>query len=163
MKMKTKNNNARILTVTILSLILSTSVFAQRNGNKFYCNRQMLPDLTEEQTEKISELRSNHMAEMTKVKAELKILKAELDQLAIAEQADMKKINSKIDEISALKSKMTKSHYKHRQDVRSLLTEEQRVIFDAKTGKRFGPGHGHRKGHGKHGNGHGPHFGMINS
>lgn len=159
--MKMKNNNQRILTVAIVSIILSASAFAQRNGNNSYCNRQALPDLTEVQSEKIAEYRTNHIAEMTRVKAELRVLKAELFQLEIAEQADIKQINAKIDEISVLKTKMTKSHYKHRQDVRSLLTEEQKVVFDANRGKRFGRGHG--KGYGRHGNSNGSHFGMTNS
>lgn len=152
--MKTNINKFRIVALIFLSGLLSISSFAQRGrGPQNQC-RQIIPDLTDEQTEKISALRTTHMQQMTEYRAEVRVLKAELDQLSIAKNTDLNKINSKIDDLTAIKNNMTKAQYKHRQEVRNLLTDDQKAVFDARAGKGFGRGQGHGKGRG-YGQGYG--------
>jgi hypothetical protein len=75
------------------------------------------------------------------LKSELKVLNAELNSLQIAEKPSKKTIENKIDEIGRLRTKLMKMQAGHQIKVRSLLTDEQRVIFDQRKmhrGKRGG-------------------------
>jgi Spy/CpxP family protein refolding chaperone len=109
--------------------------------------KQMIPDLTEDQMTKIKSLRLEMMKETNPLKAQMKEKKAHLNTLAIAEKADMKAIEKTIDEMGAIRVQMMKAHAKMRQDVRAILTDDQRVIFDSKAGSMMSHG---KKGH------HGP-------
>ena len=106
-----------------------------------------IPNFTEEQEKKIEELKTKHLKEITALKNNLKIKQAELNALEASEKPDMAGINKKIDEISALTNELMKKGAAHRQEVRKILTEEQRVYFDAHGGK--GRGDGPEPGFGK--------------
>lgn len=147
----TKNNYIKIGMLAV-AMILSMSMYAQKGGGECKNNgtpqcENRIPDLSDEQKSSIDALRVKHRGEMTNYRADLNILKAELQKLEIANEPNSKSINSKIDEIYDLKSKMAKNKSKHRQEVRSLLSDEQKVFFDAHSGKR--------KGYGKEGKGKG--------
>ena len=49
-------------------------------------------------------------------------------------------INKTIDEIGALQIQMMKEREAHHQQIRSILAEKQRVIFDSRGGKGFHKG-----------------------
>lgn len=147
--MKRKTTSIGKMMMVLSGLVLSISLMAQRGygpghyaqnrpGTGGYC--QAIPDLTDEQEQKISDLRMAHMKEMNSYRSDLSIKRAELQKLQTADDADMNKINSKIDEIGKIKTEMSKSRAAHLQNVRALLTDEQRVFFDS--------GHNHRKGQG---------------
>jgi Spy/CpxP family protein refolding chaperone len=157
-----------LIIMMIAAMSMSATVWAQgpeagrgagkpgaKKGNPEMHMKMMLPDLTDEQVAKIKTLRIEMMKQLNPLRAELKEKMAHLNTLSIAEKPDMKAINTTIDEIGALKTKMMKIHAKFRQDVRALLTDDQRVIFDSKAGKMMGHG---MKGH--HGSGKGPGKGM---
>ena len=103
-----------------------------------------LPDLTDEQKEKIADLRTEHMKVMLQKRNQVQEKMAKLRTLETAEKADLNAINGLIDEVSDVKADIAKLQAAHRQKVRSLLTDEQRVIFDSRPGKGpHGTGHGH--------------------
>jgi Spy/CpxP family protein refolding chaperone len=93
---------------------------------------QNIPDLTEQQVQKIEELCLATKKEMTGLKNQMGEKQAHLKTLQDADKADMTAINKTIDEISVLKADMMKKHEATRQDIRNLLTEKQRIVFDAK-------------------------------
>ena len=114
-----------------------------------------LPDLTDEQMEQINDLRTDMMKKALEIRNKINLNQAELRLLTTGEDADMKAVNSKNDDIADLRAQMMKIHAAHRQDVRNLLNEEQQVIFDQRgpgfgmgmeRGKSFGKGKGHGKG-----------------
>ena len=81
----------------------------------------------------------------------------------IADKADMGQIQTSVTEISDLKGKMMLERVKTQQEIRKILTPEQRTAFDSQILTRGG-GHGrhggmhHGEGHGMgHGKGHGGH------
>ncbi len=100
-------------------------------------DRPMIPDLTEEQKEKIETLKINHMEKMMPMKNEMGEKQARLKTLTTAEKVNMSEVNKLIESIGSLCTKIMKLQAQHRQDVRELLTDKQRVIFDA-----HGPVHG---------------------
>ncbi|NOZ46232.1 MAG: periplasmic heavy metal sensor [Chlorobi bacterium] len=151
--MKRIRKIANVLMVTVLTILASSQIYAQNfehqgKGERFDAMCQML-NLTESQQAKMNTLKTDQMKQMLQFSNRLNELKARQQTLTTADKADMKAINANIDEITALKNKMMKQKAKHIQDVRALLTDEQRVIFDSHSqmGER-GDGfkNGHKKG-----------------
>ena len=135
---KVKFKTIALLLVAAL-LSINTSVFAQtgknmRMGdNKAICT---IPNLTQEQQTKIEKLKTAHMQEMINYKTQLAEKKAHKNTLMVAKEIDLKAVNKVVDEMSAIKAKMQKSNAKHHKNVRSLLTDEQKVFFDQRYIKR---------------------------
>ncbi len=123
-------------TVLILSgLIFSSTAFAQhdckgQNQDKAH-KGCIMEDLTPDQQKKVDDIKMESEKKVTLYKADLKIKKAELDKLMIAENPVQKDINAKIDEISVLKASIQKENVNRRLLIRNELTPEQRAKFDA--------------------------------
>lgn len=121
-------------------MLLSLQNYAQNGPGNFnhqgpgnsYC--KMIPNLTEEQQKKIDALHVRHVKEVTGIKNQIKLKEAELRILETAEKPDKAAIEKKIDEIMNLKTQLAKVGATHRLEVRSLLTDEQKVFFDARPG-----------------------------
>jgi Spy/CpxP family protein refolding chaperone len=111
------------------------------NGDNFQAKHLNLPNLTDEQKEQIAKLRTENMKAMLDSRNQIQEKMARLHTLQTADKPDMNAINSVIDEIAELKATMAKTRAAHRQKIRSLLTDEQRVIFDSKPMGGFGKGH----------------------
>jgi len=89
---------------------------------------------TEEQKEAVKKIRLETTKEVKPLKNKLRELQAHQQTLATADNADMKAIYKNIDKMSDVKAKMAKIMAKQQQDVRSLLTEEQRLKIDQRKG-----------------------------
>jgi len=148
-----------LIIMMIAAMSMSLNVWAQGHGpNKAKKGmnqgkpamhmKMMIPDLSEDQKSQIKNLRMQMTKETTPIKAQIREKKAHLNTLSIAEKPDMKAINKTIDEIGALQVKIMKAHAKMRQDIRALLTDEQKVVFDSKAGNMKGHG---AKGYGTKG------------
>ncbi len=103
-------------------------------GNHQCCKD--IPNLTDEQKSKIKELKIVNMKNMLALKNQLNEKTAHLKTLTTAEKVDMKAVNQTIDEIGSIKIQMMKNCVAHQQEIRKLLTEEQRVYFDMKAMNR---------------------------
>jgi len=103
-----------------------------KKGDKEDKCMQGIPDLTDQQKQKIEDLCLSTKKEMTGLKNQMGEKQAHLKTLQDADKADMAAINKTIDEISVLKADMMKKHEATRQSIRELLTEKQRIVFDAK-------------------------------
>lgn len=143
--------------LAIVAMCISLTAMSQAPGsgtNGKYRGMKNIPGLSDEQISKIDALNVDHMQQMNTFHANIQTLQSELHELEIAENVNMDKVFNKIDEISGVKTKMAKERSKHKQDVRKLLTKEQRIYFDSHMGKDSGGmGHGHPQaciqGHGK--------------
>jgi len=139
--MKTIKSKSILMLALIIALAGSNQLFAQRgqmrnnNGTGYQCN---IPDLTEAQQKQIDELRTAHQKEMLQYRNQMQEKQAKLNTLRTADKADMAAIDKMIDEIGTLHTQMMKAKENHRQKVRSLLTEQQRVYFDTQRGKGKG-------------------------
>ncbi len=114
----------------------------KREGRERGDRLSMIPDLTDEQREKIESLRTDMQKEMLPIKNELGEKRARLKTLSTAEKASMNDINRVIDEIGGLQTRMMKIRAAHHQKVRAELNEEQRLFFDTHAGKRRHKAHG---------------------
>jgi len=94
-----------------------------------------IPDLTAEQQDKIKTIHLNMMKESLPIKNKLGENKAKMKTLQTADNPDMKAINTLIDESAKLEADLKKKRAANHQEVRKLLTDEQRVIFDSRSGQ----------------------------
>ncbi|BDD11172.1 hypothetical protein FUAX_36040 [Fulvitalea axinellae] len=112
-------------------------------------------ELTDAQKEKLKQIKLDAMKESQPLRNKQRVLKAELESLQEAAKPNLRSINKKIDELSANMAAMMKVRAASRQAIRSELTEEQRLKFDAMAGRakhkmagKKGRGHNKGRGHG---------------
>ena len=131
--------------------------YGNQNGQNFQGRRMMMfNELTEDQQTKINALRTKHLQETQTMRNELNEKQARLNTLRTAPKVDLKGINVVLKDASVLRLKMAENREAHLQDVRNVLTDEQRVNFDARHANGNGYGQGHRRGNGNgYGNGNG--------
>ena len=84
-------------------------------------------DLSSDQAEKLSKLKSHFRKERIRVKAALKIAKIEYGDLLGEDKVDMKVVEKKVREIANLKAESMLNSAKASTDMRSILTPEQRA------------------------------------
>jgi len=114
----------------------------QSEGSCMGCKMMGLPDLTEEQKTKIEELHLAHAKAVKPLHNEVAEKMAKLNTLTSADNVDMKAVNSLIEEIGKIKTNLMKEMESHRQSVRKLLDEKQRLMFDKRHGGNGCSGHG---------------------
>ncbi len=150
--MKTTNLKTTVLLIACLLFIGTTQIKAQKGQMKdnktqgWVCN---IPDLTDEQQKKIDDLRVEHQKKMLNNHNQMMEKRAKLNTLRTADKTDMNTINKLIDEMGVLHTQMMKDKEAHRQAVRELLNNKQRVFFDSHKGRGFGEGRGQGRGMGR--------------
>jgi Spy/CpxP family protein refolding chaperone len=138
-----KNLATLFVFLVFFSVSSAFSQHGQMNGSKNGQGyKQNIPDLTEEQQKKIDEFAITHQKKMLQFKNQINEKDAALNTLRTADKADMNAINKTIDEMGAIKIQMMKERENHHQQVRAILTDKQRVIFDSHQG--MGKGHGNK-------------------
>lgn len=90
----------------------------------------LAPSFTPEQQKQMAEFKLNLQKEILQIDNQLNEKKAQLKTLEQAEKPNMKSVYAKIDEISNLQNQKMKAMATHKNSVRSILTEEQRIKFD---------------------------------
>lgn len=98
----------------------------------------MIPDLTDSQKDKMKTLRFDHMKAIQPLQNEIGEKQARFRTLQTADKVDMSEINEVIEDIGSLRIRIMKLKAAHHQEIRSLLTQEQRVLFDAHQPQQHG-------------------------
>jgi len=88
-------------------------------------------NLTDEQSSKIETVHLGLMKSVLPLENQLRVNRAEIKKLTTTDNPDMKAINKLIDESSQLEASMRKTRAAAHQEVRSILTDEQRIKFDS--------------------------------
>jgi len=91
----------------------------------------MIDGLTADQETQIKKLHTGFEKELLPMRAELKTKKAALEQAQIGDNVDQAKVKVAIEDLFALKTRMAVMKADHKQKVRKVLNEEQRVQFDS--------------------------------
>ena len=89
--------------------------------------------LTDRQREEIRKIRTEQLQNRTQTSNLLREKRAKLEVLQTDNKPDMNEINKVIDEIAALQAQAMKAQAAARQKIRSLLTDEQRACYDARS------------------------------
>ncbi|MEE4197829.1 MAG: Spy/CpxP family protein refolding chaperone [Bacteroidales bacterium] len=157
--MKTKKMKKITVLAVVFLMLAGTQGFAQRGRNyRSMIDRPdrndqtcwRIPDLTADQETQIEALRVDHWREMNNYRNQMNELRARKRTLNTTDQTDIKEINSVIDQMTGVHNKMMKASAKHRQEVRNLLTDEQKVYFDSMPAR----GRGYNRGAGRTGAGY---------
>lgn len=109
--------------------------------------RYHLPDLTNEQKEAIKKREVSFLKGLVEKQNQIRAKEAKLKALTTAESPNMSAIHTMIDEIGKIKADIAKNRIQTDMDIRKLLNEEQRLVFD--TRPMHPPHPPHHKGHGK--------------
>ena len=139
-----KNKKKYLMLLLAAMIMIPMSIYAQpperdgdhieehwMHGKKEQGLHPMIPDLTDKQKEKMKDLHVEHMKTVQPIKNEIGELKAKLHTLQTGEKPNMVEINKLIDDIGQQHTKIMKLKAAHMQEIRKLLTDEQRVFFDA--------------------------------
>ena len=100
-------------------------------------------DLTDEQQQQMKDLRLAHLKKTSETQSQMKIKKAELEAAIKSE----KSVDQLIDEIGKLENKLLEARIKHRIDMRNVLDDDQKIVFDQMADRQ--PRRGHHGGKGK--------------
>lgn len=107
-------------------------------------------NLSDQQKEQMQELRLAHLKKIQPIQNELDEIRVKQRNLMSAGQPDMKALMANADKVSDLRNQMMKEKVTHRLEVRKVLNEDQRVLWDARPmrkghpGKHYFCGAGHR-------------------
>ena len=121
---------------------IKEEVIIEKNGPGHYGmhgkrNGMMgIKDLTDEQKQKIEKIKLTNQKENLQLRNKLSEKKAQLTTLECADNADMGAINKIIDEMAAIKAEMHKKRAVQKQEIRKILTDEQRLQFDLRSAKK---------------------------
>ncbi|MFC1543485.1 Spy/CpxP family protein refolding chaperone [Candidatus Neomarinimicrobiota bacterium] len=117
-----------------MMLIISTVVLSQP-GRGFGTGRVYLSDemnLTSEQMEKIGQLYNEYQLKHIDLQAEVQKLILQQREQIRAERPNQRNINSTIDNLAEQRKNIEKLRVEHLLSVQSILTDEQRQIFDSR-------------------------------
>jgi Spy/CpxP family protein refolding chaperone len=136
--MKRIDRNFKLLVAIIVVLGLSLSVMAQPHQRRQMPHQSMRAqsplqflDLSEEQKDQIKEIHLTHLKDVQPIKDEVKINKAKINALLNIDDPDMKEIVSLVEANGKLLTQIQVKSIEKKINVRSLLTDEQKIIYDA--------------------------------
>ena len=137
-----------LLSLLFLFILLSGTAFAQRPArDSARASKHATSNLSADQKKKMAELRTQLKKDVLPLKNQLGEKKAKMRTLETADKADIAAINALIDEIQSLQGKIMKLHATQRQEIRKMLTPEQRVDFDLKGMRKEKKHRKGKKGH----------------
>lgn len=140
----------RFLTMTLLGVFAFALVSQAQNPERNKRNPEQRKEMiqrgermanrmdkffTEEQQEQVKAIRLQTAKDVKPLRNELRELEARQQTLTTADKADLKAIYANIDKMSDVKAKIQKTMAKQQQEIRSLLSEEQLLKFDAMKGR----------------------------
>ncbi len=95
----------------------------------FLWRRIMALGLEEKQRGEVEKIRDSVMKEMIKKRADAQVAEIDLKELLDQDAVDMKRVEAKLKQIETVKTEMRLSLIKAREEVKSILTPEQRKKF----------------------------------
>lgn len=107
-----------------------------------------IPNLTDEQREQIQQLHLDVREQNLELRNELNEKQARLRTVTTGSTTDMDAANQLIDDMSTLRADMMKQRLQTHSQVRELLTDEQKVVFDSLRPFNRGNNRGMRSGRG---------------
>ncbi len=151
-----KNNLIKTAGVFLLALLMSAAINAQPNRQGNWGLSYL--DLSEDQNEQITQLRTEHYNTMKPLRAKMAEIRAKERTLLSGESVDLKAVEKSIDEQTDLMNQMRKLQIKHQLAVKDLLTDEQVMKLEqrqryaahrgqGRLGRGQGPGNGYGRGY----------------
>jgi Spy/CpxP family protein refolding chaperone len=89
-----------------------------------------IPNLTDEQREQIRKSVIENREKMLPLQNQLREKHARLRTLTTGNTVNIRDAEQVIDEVTVIQSRMMKNRINHRNEIRNILTDEQKVVFD---------------------------------
>lgn len=122
-------------TTIFLMSMMTFNVAAQETKSEAPCVKNAsyndIPNLTDDQKAKIKEIKTSHLTITNNLKNQLSEKKAHLKTITSTNNPNQTEIDATIDQITTLQNKMMKNNIGMRLEIRSQLTDEQKVYFDS--------------------------------
>jgi Spy/CpxP family protein refolding chaperone len=99
-----------------------------------------LPDLTADQQAKIKKIDLKNMEAMTPHKNQMREKRAKMATLLSTQPVNLKEADLVAEEIGKIMVLIMKQQIRHDQEIRTILTPDQQIIFDARPKPFLGPG-----------------------
>jgi len=131
-----------VLTILFLTISVPNLSAQDENQNNLKDKKErkgdfhQISNLSEDQKTKIKEIKTSHQKEIMPIRNEIREKEAHLQTLMTKDIVDLNEIYKLIDEISIKKTIIAKKRAENIQNIRKLLTPEQKVEFDLKQCKR---------------------------
>lgn len=130
--MKTKRIMTVMLAIMLLSIMQVSAQFQRGQNQKGEgMHLLMFLDLSEEQETQAKAFYSQMKEKTTPIQLDVTAKEVRLQKLMIADKIEENTVFAMVDEISALKAQIRKARLQNKIKLRSILTDDQRVIFDA--------------------------------
>jgi Spy/CpxP family protein refolding chaperone len=136
--MKRIDINLKMLFAVVIVLGFSLSLMAQPHWRgPMMSHRPMMItpvlqylDLTESQKDQIEQVRLAYLKDVQPIKDEVKINRARINALLKTDDPDMQQIVSLVEANGKLLTQLQVKRIEQKIEVRGLLTDEQKIIFD---------------------------------
>lgn len=135
-------------TLSLLATLILAVTLQARGLGPILDNPEL--NLSSDQQQKITRLLDKQKLDCIQLRADLEKARLQME-MAVKEDASLASLENQVDEISKAEAKLEKVHLRTRVEIRRLLDDSQKALFDRMHGHK-GKG---RKG-GKGGRGHGP-------
>ena len=147
----------RVITIAVLALAgialiaLPAAAFRGRAGGMGMAKGMGMaagPAFTDEQLEQMEKIHDRYDDERVELSNRLKVLILEAHDVVAGEAPDFNAIERRIEEVSEVRVKLAKLRLKMHKEIRPLLDDDQKVLFDSGLGRMLhggmgGPGAGH--------------------
>lgn len=123
-----------IVSLVLVFMISTTSLMAQPRqfgGRGMHCQQANILDLTEEQQLQFDKLRLAHQKAMIPLREQLQALRSDYRLMIIDENASKGDLEKQLDKIAGVRKDMGLQRAEHQRQLRALLTDAQKVKFDA--------------------------------
>ncbi len=148
---KLRMNAAAIFAVLMLMGMASNAQQGRHNGDRPMCGgygrgferhtgQPFIYDqlyLTDEQKGKLDEIKLSSGKKMTQRQNKINELAAQLNTAITQDQANNNNVNNLIEEIGKLRTEDRKDQMADHLEIRELLTDKQKVIFDQRMSGRY--------------------------
>jgi Spy/CpxP family protein refolding chaperone len=144
----------RVITVVVLALagvaLIALPAAALRGragggmGTAKSMGMAMRPAFTDEQMEKMEKIHDKYDDERVELSNRLKVIMLEAHDVVAGETPDFNAIERRIEEAAEVKVKLAKLRLKMHKEIRPLLDDDQKVLFDRGLGRML---HGGMGGH----------------
>jgi len=132
-----------IVVIAALALALvATNALAQRGGRGAGVRGERIerivearPVFTDEQKEEIKAIHERYEEERVELSNRIRVLRMEMNDLLGADEPDFDDIEDKLEAVHAVRLEQAKLRLRIHQDVRPLLSDDQRALFDRGFGR----------------------------
>jgi Spy/CpxP family protein refolding chaperone len=135
---KTMKSNKRKLITTVVLALLAVALIAvpavamrgRASGGHRGMGRGMGPAFTAEQQEQMEKIHDKYADERAELTNRLKVIMLEARDVDTDAAPDYKAIEKNIEEVSAIRVKLAKLRLQIHKEIRPLLGDDQKVLFD---------------------------------